>query len=139
MGGLPTSPVYMLQLQVLVTDGHRLRRITLSYFDPSTIQDVESFNRVVTLAGSLDTGSADGIGQDARFNDLKVFAAQMSFLWICFGLYTYIDKIPASESFGLLALFAIDARGSFRQFFCTCTCSVQCGNSLTLSGLACIF
>jgi hypothetical protein len=54
--------------QLVVTDGHRVRRITTSSFDTSQIQGVWSFNRVVTLAGSLETGFMDGIGEIATFN-----------------------------------------------------------------------
>ena len=46
---------------------NRLRRITRSYTSNSTIQSVRSFNRVATIAGSLETGRADGVQNAARF------------------------------------------------------------------------
>jgi hypothetical protein len=55
-------------VQLVVTDGHRVRRITTSSFDTSQVQGIWSFNRVVTLAGGLETGFTDGIGEIATFN-----------------------------------------------------------------------
>ena len=57
--------------QVLVVDTNRLRRLTRSDNGTSTIQHITSFNRVVTLAGSMQPGRDDGIGQVARFESPK--------------------------------------------------------------------
>lgn len=95
---------------MLVTDGHRLRRITLSYFDPSTIQGVDSFNRVVTIAGSLDTGSADGIGQDARFNELKVRVVLFSFCLVYLVLHYCVSKLDIRSSPSSYGQLAADRR-----------------------------
>ncbi|KAA0152321.1 hypothetical protein FNF29_03887 [Cafeteria roenbergensis] len=57
---------------VLVADGDRLRRITRagSFSAPSvsSIQGIDSYDRVVTLAGGLDDGEQDGISQRARLD-----------------------------------------------------------------------
>jgi hypothetical protein len=57
---------------VIVSDADRIRRITrLDGTFPlgqSTIQGVTSFDRVVTIAGGLEDGERDGIGQRARLD-----------------------------------------------------------------------
>lgn len=54
---------------LMVVDGDRLRRLTLPPGLTSDIQGIDSENRVVTLAGNLHEGFADGIGQEARFSN----------------------------------------------------------------------
>ncbi len=63
----------MVPHQVLVVDTNRVRRITRSDYglNVSTIQGIESLNRVVTIAGADAPGREDGIGQDSRFQTLK--------------------------------------------------------------------
>jgi hypothetical protein len=58
--------------QVVVTDGHRVRRITRSLTLPSTIQGIESFDRVVTVAGHPEQGITDGNQTESRFADPSV-------------------------------------------------------------------
>jgi hypothetical protein len=74
-------------VQLVVTDGHRVRRITTSSFDTSQVQGIWSFNRVVTLAGGLETGFTDGIGEIATFNGptVRPTAALTLFFrgWLC--------------------------------------------------------
>lgn len=54
-------------MQIFVVSDNRVRRVTTSYSLNSTIQTITSFDRVDTIAGALTAGRADGIGQDARF------------------------------------------------------------------------
>ena len=72
MRGLYVILCASLFVQLYVTDSHRIRSITISGYDQSQLQGIWSFNRVATIAGSLETGVMDGIGQVARFNNLKV-------------------------------------------------------------------
>jgi hypothetical protein len=58
--------------QVVVTDGARIRRITRSYSNISLIQGIESYNRVVTIAGSTVQGNEDGNQTEAMFTDPRV-------------------------------------------------------------------
>lgn len=52
---------------VIVTDGHRVRRISLP--DQLTrVQGVRSRNRVTTVAGTVAAGEEDGAGDASRFN-----------------------------------------------------------------------
>jgi len=63
---------------VLVADADRLRRITragsFSPYATSTIQGIMSYDRVVTVAGGLEDGERDGIGQRARLDKPKGIA-----------------------------------------------------------------
>jgi len=52
---------------VLVTDQHRLRRVTY-WHELVGIQGVQSYGRVVTLAGLKHEGERDGMGHEAEFN-----------------------------------------------------------------------
>ena len=64
----PTDVSVGANKTVLVSDGHRIRRVTRVDSPFSTIQGIRSFNRVVTLAGGLPAGDRDGIGQVATFD-----------------------------------------------------------------------
>lgn len=75
----PSDVAMGKQGTVLVTDGHRIRRVNREEFTDaegnqvsgSFIQGVESANRVVTLAGQVDHGNVDDVGQEAQFNSPK--------------------------------------------------------------------
>lgn len=64
---------------LLVSDADRLRRITRAGSHgaaaTSTLQGVTSFDRVVTVAGGLEDGDRDGIGQRARLDKPRGVAA----------------------------------------------------------------
>ena len=54
---------------LLVLDGHRIRRI--EFRGLNTIQGVRSSNRVSTIAGGAISGKADGLAEEATFNEPK--------------------------------------------------------------------
>lgn len=56
------------QRTLIVGEGHRVRRVTYDGGAASTIENVTSSNRVVTLAGSNVPGHIDGEGKEATFN-----------------------------------------------------------------------
>ncbi len=58
-----------------MSDGHRVRRITRSDNGISRIQGIQSFNRVVTVAGAPTQGNADGNQTQALFSGPQVCAA----------------------------------------------------------------
>lgn len=51
---------------VVVSEHHAIRRVTYRN-EPSTMQTIDSENRVVTLAGGVSEGTEDGPGPEARF------------------------------------------------------------------------
>lgn len=57
-----------IRLQLLVSDGDRIRRITRSAYVPSIIQGISSVDRVVTLGGLIEDGELDQIGQEATMD-----------------------------------------------------------------------
>ena len=56
----------------MITDGHRVRRITTEGY--SLVQDILSLNRVTTVAGQLPPGKQDGYGPLASFNNPRGIA-----------------------------------------------------------------
>ncbi|POM61979.1 hypothetical protein PHPALM_28923, partial [Phytophthora palmivora] len=56
------------QRTLIVSEGHRVRRVTYDGGAVSTIETISSTNRVVTLAGSNVPGHIDGEGNEATFN-----------------------------------------------------------------------
>ncbi|RLN95529.1 hypothetical protein BBJ28_00007480 [Nothophytophthora sp. Chile5] len=53
---------------LVVVDSHRVRRVTYDSNVSSTVETIESTNRVVTLAGSNVLGQIDGEGREATFH-----------------------------------------------------------------------
>jgi hypothetical protein len=68
----PRDVTIGLNSTVLITDGHRVRRITTEGY--SLVQDILSLNRVTTVAGQLPPGKQDGYGPLASFNNPRGIA-----------------------------------------------------------------
>jgi hypothetical protein len=66
----PNGMAWGRNRSLLVLDGHRLRRIEFRN-DINTIQGVRSRNRVSTVAGGVIPGKADGLAEEASFNEPK--------------------------------------------------------------------
>ena len=63
----PRDVAIGLNSTVLITDGHRIRRITTEGY--SLVQNILSYNRVTTVAGQMAPGKQDGSGPLASFNN----------------------------------------------------------------------
>ena len=64
----PSRVAIALDGMLLVTDGHRLRRVSRDPYVSTTTQEVVSKNRVVTIAGATTSGRVDDFGKLARFD-----------------------------------------------------------------------
>ena len=65
----PNGLAWGMNGTLLVLDGHRIRRI--EFRGINTIQGVKSSNRVSTIAGGAISGKADGLAEEATFNEPK--------------------------------------------------------------------
>ena len=68
----PRDVTIGLNNTVLITDGHRVRRITTEGF--SFVQNIKSYNRVSTVAGQMAAGKQDGSGPLTSFNNPRGIA-----------------------------------------------------------------
>ena len=66
----PNGMAWGMNGTLLVLDGHRLRRIEFRN-GVNTIQGIQSQNRVSTVAGGAIPGKADGLAEEASFNEPK--------------------------------------------------------------------
>jgi hypothetical protein len=64
----PSRIAVALDGMLLVTDGHRLRRLSRTQNVTTITQEISSENRVVTIAGTTAAGSVDDVGDRARFD-----------------------------------------------------------------------
>jgi hypothetical protein len=64
----PSRVAIALDGMLLVTDGHRLRRVSRDPYVTTTTQEVDSANRVVTIAGATTSGRVDDTGAKSRFD-----------------------------------------------------------------------
>ena len=67
----PNGLAWGMNGTLLVLDGHRLRRIEFRQGGVNTIQGVKSLNRVSTISGGAIPGKADGMAEEASYNEPK--------------------------------------------------------------------
>jgi sugar lactone lactonase YvrE len=67
----PNGLAWGMNGTLLVLDGHRLRRIEFRRGGVNTIQGVKSLNRVSTISGGAIPGKADGMAEEASYNEPK--------------------------------------------------------------------
>lgn len=83
---------------LIVADGDRIRRINVNFNETSEIQEVDSRNRVVTIAGQLIEGEEDGIGPEASFNKPRgVFMSADTRIYVADTVACRVRRITAAD------------------------------------------